>query len=234
MKCILNSQQIQTMVLHQLEEKWAFKSGGGGYSPSIDIAAIDAVLGRLENCLNCVNFPYCQQGDDVVFRFEHSVQYAIFLYILSNEVYKRGDQETAGYIYYLNKIMNCVEWFYAVELPVHFWAEHPLGSVLGRAQYGDCFFLYQGCTVGGNRKGNRLYYPVIGDYVTMYSDSKILGKCHVGNHVIMAANSYIIDMDIPDYSVVFGQPPNVVIKHGMEERIESLERELWLPFMPLL
>ena len=45
--------------------------------------------------------------------------------------------------------MHTVDWFYQVELPVHFMAEHPLCSVLGKAKYGDYFFVYQGTTVIG-------------------------------------------------------------------------------------
>ena len=50
----------------------------------------------------------------------------------------------ASYAYYLNKIMNSVDWFYAIELPDVFCAEHPVGSVLGRAKWnGNRFFVYQ-------------------------------------------------------------------------------------------
>ena len=89
--------------------------------------------------------------------------------------------------------------FYGVNLPNVFGVEHPIGSVMGRATFGEYFFFYQGCTVGGNGG----VYPVIGDYVTMYSNSKILGNSHVGNHVMLSANTYIVDCEIPDYSIVF-------------------------------
>ncbi len=54
--------------------------------------------------------------------------------------------------------MHSVDWFYAVDLPVHFLCEHPLGSVLGKASYGDYFLIYQGTTVGGSIKGDIIYY----------------------------------------------------------------------------
>ena len=63
--------------------------------------------------------------------------------------------------------MNGVDLFYAIELPPVFGAEHPLGSVMGRAKYGEGFFFYQGCTVGGTRKGEQLYYLKIGKNVKM-------------------------------------------------------------------
>ena len=59
----------------------------------------------------------------------------IFLYYLSNELFKRNicsglcDKE-----YYLNKIMHSVDLFYAIELPDVFGAEHPFGCSNGQSQ----------------------------------------------------------------------------------------------------
>ncbi len=89
---------------------------------------------------------------------------------------------------------------------------------MGRAKYNDYFLFYQGCTVGGNRKGNKLEYPIIESHVTMYSNSKILGASYIGNNVILAANSYVINETIPDNSIVFGQSPNLVITKNRKMR----------------
>lgn len=153
----------------------------------------------------------------MVFKIEHSVQYSIFLYYLSNELYKGKDEEMASYVYYLNKVMHSVDWFYAIELPEHFGAEHPLSCVLGRAKYGDYFFVYQGVTVGGNRKDGVLYYPVIGNNVTLYANATVIGNTYIGNNVIISANTYIKDEVIPDNCMVFGQSPNLIIKKKKEE-----------------
>ena len=65
----------------------------------------------------------------------------IFLYYLSHEIYANTQNTIlCDKIYYLNKIMNSVDLFYAIELPQKFGAEHPLGSVMGRAKYGEGFF----------------------------------------------------------------------------------------------
>ena len=96
-----------------------------------------------------------------------------------------------------------------VRLPEVFFFEHPLGLILGRAKYGNNFFAMQGCTVGGN-KG---IYPIIGENVKMFSDSKVLGNSNIGDNVLISANSYIKDTDIPRNSIVFGQSPNLIIKN---------------------
>lgn len=142
----------------------------------------------------------------------NSVMYCNYLYQLSHKAYLDGETEIADKVYYLNKMLNAVDIFYAIELPEHWSCEHPVGSVLGRANYGDNFFFYQGCTVGGNYKGGKLFYPTIGKNVIMYSNSKILGDCNVGDNVIVSANAYIKDVNIPANSIVFGQDRNIIIK----------------------
>ena len=134
-----------------------------------------------------------------------------YLYWLSHELYKRNNG-VADKVYYLNKMLNLVDLFYAIELPETWSCEHPLGSVLGRGVYGKQFFFYQGCTVGGNYNKGVLEYPTIGEDVIMYSNSKIVGNSVIGDHVRIAANTYIKNEIIPDRSIVFGQSPNLIIK----------------------
>lgn len=90
---------------------------------------------------------------EMIFNPLFSVTWMIFLYRMSRIAYLDGDINTADCLYYLNKIMHSIDWFYQVDLPIHFLAEHPLGSVLGKAKYGDYLFVYQGTTIGGNRRG---------------------------------------------------------------------------------
>lgn len=82
----------------------------------------------------------------------YSLEYTCFLYWISCEFYLANNNEIASYLYYLNKALNCVELFYEVKLPQIWWCEHPLGSIMGKAKYGDYFFFYQVCTVGANFK----------------------------------------------------------------------------------
>ncbi len=167
-----------------------------------------------------------EENGEVKFSVTHSVQYAIFLYLYSNQLYLDDDEANAAKVYYLNKVMNCVEWFYAVKFPTVFSAEHPMGSVVGKAQLADHLFLYQGTTIGGNRNDNVLYYPTIGSHVVMCADSKVLGNSHVGNNVILSANSYVINEDIPDNCIVFGQSPNLTIKSMNQETMRRRINEM--------
>lgn len=183
------------------------------------------ILSHLDETINVcdVNFSHSSNKyftsnvDGVVtgkFNPYHSVQWMIFLYYLSHIIYKSDPiGGLCDKVYYLNKILHAVDLFYAIELPEQFGAEHPLASVMGRAKYGNGFFFYQGCTVGGTYgKDGSLYYPVIEENVRMYANSSILGRCHIGKNVQIGAGALVKNQDVPDNSIVFGQSPNLIIK----------------------
>lgn len=166
-------------------------------------------------------------GEHMVFNPVFSVTWMIFLYRVSRLLFQQGYGHEADCVYYLNKIMHANDWFYQIDLPVHFMAEHPLGSVLGKAVYGDFLFVYQGTTVGGNRKNDTLYYHVLGNNVVLYANATVLGNTHIGNNVIVSANSYLIDADIPDNCLVFGKSPDLKIVIKSEEEMKKRTRHLW-------
>ena len=144
--------------------------------------------------------------------------YAVFLYYLSNTIYKsEGKAEVCDAIYALNKMLHSIELFYEVQMPEHFRLGHPLGTVLGRAKYGEFFSVSQGCTVGNN-KG---VYPVIGNHVSMLMNSAILGDSTIGENCIISSNCTIIDQNVPDDSVVFGKSPKIEIVKNKTTRFKE-------------
>ena len=176
---------------------------------------LDRALERAEKCFLGIDNKYWKLPEGTVkFSPFHSVQYMTLIYILANELYHNGvGSALTDKLYYLNKIMNGLDMYYAIDLPEVWSAEHPVGSVLGRAIYGDGFFFYQGCTVGGNiGKDGVLYYPKIGKNLRMYANSSLIGKCDIGDNVILGAGALVKDAVIPSNSLVFGQSPNLIIK----------------------
>lgn len=71
--------------------------------------------------------------------------------------------------------------------------------------------IHKGVTIGQENRGERKGAPVIGDKVWIGINSTIVGKITIGNDVLIAPNTYI-NKDIPDHSVVFGNP--CIIKHN--------------------
>lgn len=163
------------------------------------------VLLKLSECFSRTPNKYYSRDGETYFNPFHSAQYTIFLYFLSREIFEVSHNSIlADKIYYLNKTLNGCDMFYEVKLPSFFMLDHPVGSVIGRAEYSDGFSFGQCCTVGNN-KG---IYPRLGKNVRMCANSSIIGNCNVGNDVIIAANSGIKDCDVPDNTIVFGQYPN--------------------------
>lgn len=160
----------------------------------------------------------------------HTGQMMIFLYYLSNTIFRGETKEgksidaearrACGKVYCLNKLISQCDIYYEFTLPDYFIVYHPLGSIISRSEIGNGFMLMQGSTVGENNG----IHPQLGKNVLMFSNAKILGNCHVGNNVLISANSYIKDMDIPDYSIVYGQYPNVKVvsnRSRVEEKISE-------------
>lgn len=212
-------------LIHQLDSYWT------EYNHTSIIECIDEALYSMELNMkdmgsNC-KYAFDSEGN-VQFSPYNTVAYSVFLYRLSSICNTRGYVKEAGLLYYLNKIMNGVEWFYEVALPVHFWADHPLSCVLGRATYGDYLFVSQGVTVGGNSIGmTEVQYPVIGNNVTLCSRSSVIGDCNIGNNVVISTGSSVRNMDVPSNSIVFGEGKDVIIKAiDADTPVRSLWRQV--------
>lgn len=213
---------VEDTLLYQLHSYW----------PRVDdkvvLSAVpDALDGIRKNYEGMPNKRFTD-GKKVYISPLMSVQWMNFLYRTSHAIYKRfGSCESADQVYYLNKILHSNDWFYAIELPTHFHCEHPLGSVLGRATYGDYFFVYQGTTVGGNRSKGVLSYPKIGTNVILFANAMVLGDSYIGNNVVIAAGTQIINETIPDNCIVFGKSPELIIKEKTEAEIKKYTQHIW-------
>lgn len=167
------------------------------------------VIEDLEYCFSRSDNKYYNRGGETYFNPFHSGQYTIMLYFMSRILFVDSHHSLlADKVYYLNKVLNGCDLFYEVELPRFFQLDHPVGSVMGRAKYGEGFTFLQCCTVGNNRD----IYPVIGENVKMCANSYIIGNCCIGNNVIIGACSGVKDCDVPDDTIVFGHYPNNVFK----------------------
>ena len=207
MQMELSPAELNRLVAKQLDHLFIFNAD----SESLALTTgIETALAKCETCFSATTNKYYHRNGKPNFNPFHSGQYSIFLYFLSRVVFIADPEmrSLADRIYYLNKALNGLDLFYEVEMPDIFFLEHPVGSVLGRAQYGSHFSFLQNCTVGNN-KG---IFPILGKNIQMMSGSKILGHCTLGDNVIVSANTYIKDTDIPQNSLVFGSSPNLTIK----------------------
>lgn len=158
---------------------------------------VSRALERVTACFQGVKWPGYEVDGVYCFNHRHSDQYASFLYFLANSA-KEIDRDIAERAYLLNKALHGLEAYFEICLPDQFLFVHPIGSVLGRATYGNGFIVYQNCSVGSNLTGE---YPVIGDNVAMFSGSRLIGNCAVGQNVMIAAGTTVLNKDVPTNNV---------------------------------
>lgn len=68
--------------------------------------------------------------------------------------------------------------------------------------------LNKGCTIGRENRGSRNGVPVVGSSVWIGSNAMVCGKIKIGDDVLIAPNSYV-NFDVPDHSVVIGNPGRI-------------------------
>lgn len=202
-------EQIFTLLVRQLDNNFSLSQS----EKEILSNCFSEVFSKVAYCFEHTRNKYYSRIEEGVkypyFNPFHSCQYAIFLYIYARTVFMQSNAPLlADKLYYLNRLMNSVDLYYQIELPAVWGCEHPLGSIMGRAKFGNSFFFYQGCTVGGDHNT----YPIIGEHVCLFANATVLGESHIGNNVWIGAGALVKNTDIPDNSLVFGQSPNLVIK----------------------
>ena len=182
---------------------------GDEVQPADLAPTVAGALARLEHCFSHVNNKYFFDGSSAVFDHLHGDQYAMWLYLLANELFKRGGPAAAcKKLFLLNKALHGCDVFYEVELPSVFLLVHPLGTVLGRGRYADFLIAYQRVGVGSNHDT----YPTLGRHLTLHPGSAVLGNATVGDNCSIATESLLLDRDLPPNSVYIGNPRDHLIR----------------------
>ena len=182
-------------------------------NPLDDILIKKAVRGsleRLEFCFENISSNYYRLEGKTYFNHLHTDHWCSFLWFLSNQLHNLcNDHRDAVKIFALNKALHGIDAFYSIQLPDVFLLVHPIGTILGKAQYDDYLVVYQNVTVGGSIE---LDYPVIGKSVALMAKSTVLGSCVINEEVWLSSNSLIQNTLIESNSMVFGSYPNQIIK----------------------
>lgn len=212
-------------IIEQLEVQLNSIFPRGGANLALIECEVKIAYERCIKALSASKGKYLNPNGQPVFSLYHSGCWSIFLYYLSNSLLN-DKEEWAQKIFYLNKVLHSVDWYYEINLPDHFMVVHPMGSALGRASYGDYLLIYQGVTIGSNISLNdgELHYPILGKGIVLFPDAKIVGNSIIGNNVILSVGSCVINENIPDNSIVFGCSPNLVIKEDANKVKKLLER----------
>lgn len=167
-------------------------------------ALFDMALMRVEYCFSNIKKKYYFENGGHIFDHLHGDHMATLLYFYSNTIWREtGYTDLPTRLVNLNKIMHGIDLFYSRKMPDIFLLVHPIGTVLGDAEYGNYLVVYQNCTIGSVSSK----YPKLGQETVLYANSTVIGDCSLGNNVVIAANSLLVDTNVPSNTVVSGQFP---------------------------
>lgn len=94
---------------------------------------------------------------------------------------------------------------------------HPYNiTVAGGVTLGDNVNLHKGCTIGRENRGKRVGCPTIGSCVAIGINATVVGNITIGSNVMIAPNSFV-NFDVPDHSVVIGNPGVIHHKENAAE-----------------
>lgn len=154
---------------------------------------ISDALERLEFCFRRIRVGrYCVDGS-AIFNHLYSDQYLMFLWFLSNSLWRKSANEnTLNKLYLLNKSLHSFDCVFDTPLPEVFIIIHGVGTVLGKAKYSDYLAVYHGCTVGQTRGK----YPTLGRGVGLGAGASLLGNCNVGDYASIGAGCTLVNTPV--------------------------------------
>lgn len=137
------------------------------------------------------------------------------------------------YLMYLRKAQNSkniiVKKYYSIILKKYSKKTHiqiPVSTKIGKGFYighlgriiinpnvkiGENVNIATGVTIGKENRGKRKGVPTIKDNVWIGTNSVIVGNISIGSDVLIAPLSFV-NFDVPDHSIVIGNPAKVIQK----------------------
>ena len=171
---------------------------------------INHTLRRVEHCFQRISHPAYSLEGRAMFNIFNSDQYAAFLCLLGGEIHRQHPHHpTAQKSFALNKALHGLNCMYDVELPQVFWLLHTVGTVIGKAIYGNYLVVRQGCTIGALRGE----YPVTGQGFIMSAGCSLIGRSSIGDNVMLGLGTTLLENDIPADTLVCGH-----YFHGLEHK----------------
>lgn len=187
---------------------------------SLKIEDIRTALDKCEICFSHIkNSAYSDEKSNTFFSYLHADQYATLLVILACNIWKeRQDKNICDRIMYLNRVLHSFMMSYKCHLPDIFWLAHPIGAVIGNAEYSDYLYISQNCTINtGPMAEDGSYTPKIGKYFAMGAGAILVGDKPIGDNCSIGAGAMIYNQELEDNSIVINN-------HGIMEVHKNMQK----------
>ncbi len=184
--------------------------------------ALDVALKRCEYCSLHICAPgYQTEAGEPLFSHLHSDQYATFLYFFSHSLWEISKNKIiCDKLIYLNKALNGIWTTYKVNLPEIFKLTHPLGTILGHAEYSNYLVIRQGVTIASGV--DQCTIPKIKEWCSLGAGATVLQGANIGSDVGIGVNTVIRKETIENNTVVYTD--NVTGKRNMLKKDYSEAR----------
>lgn len=169
-----------------------------------DRGAFNLALERLEYCFSHISTKGYQENGQARFYHLHMDQYSAFLYYYANSIWKlEGNTAFADKLILLNRALSGMWCSYKNNLPDIFIFVHPVGTVLGNANYSNYLVVLQNVTVNTVReiKGNLSYN--IGKGCFLSAGAKIVGNVNIGDWCTVGVNTVLHNRILEDNTLAF-------------------------------
>lgn len=164
---------------------------------------------------------YTDGCGNAVFSHLHSDQYSQFLYYFSNSLWNLTENRPiCDKLILLNKALNGCFFSYKCHLPDVFLLVHPVGSIIGNAEYGDFLVIFQNVTIntGAGRP------PRLGKGVYLAAGAKIIGHQPVGDRTSIGVDALVYDQAIPPDKVVERAPNGEIVVRDRRSELCMAQR----------
>lgn len=202
MEILLNKNELKEYIGNQLNlffpDKYSFSGN------DID-SALDIALQRTEWCFKHITLPgYTTKNGQAKFSHLHSDQYSQFLYYLSNSLWNYSENKPiCDKLIFLNKVLNGMFFSYKTKLPNIFLFGHPVGTIVGNADYSDFLVIFQNVTINTDTDELGNLAPKIGKGVFLSAGAKIIGNKSIGDRSSIGVNTTVFNEEIPADSIVY-------------------------------
>lgn len=170
--------------------------------------------------------PAAYSTDEIIFSYPGV--FAITVYRIARELWKLGVPMIPRIMTEYAHSITGIDIHPGASIGKYFFIDHGTGIVIGETtQIGDNVKIYQGVTLGAlsTRKGQKLKgvkrHPTIGDNVTIYSGTSILGgDTVIGNGATIGGNAFIIS-SVPAGTTVSVKTPELHYSRGGNDELHG-------------
>lgn len=213
----LNKQELYEYINRQAENYFPDRCSLWGGKRAFDLA-----LDRTEYCFQHIR-NYNSNGQ-VKFNHLHMDQYSTFLYYYSNNIWKmEEDTKFADKLILLNRALSGMWFSYKNNLPDIFCLVHPVGTVLGNANYDDYLVVLQNVTVNTVRGNPGEYWLNIGKGCYLSAGAKIIGNGNIGNWCTLGVNTVLHNHPLDSGTIAYNNSEGKLIikQHDNQQLLEK-------------